>query len=104
MITKYEQARDILGLGRSVRLPTRAQLAAVVVTRRPRRNGGGAEYRVAILAYLRERDGDDCGECGYVLSNPIEIDHIIPVYQGGQHRLDNFRLLHAECNAARPRR
>ena len=57
------------------------------------------EYRNAIINYLIERDGINCGFCGKpVTEDDVCIDHIIPVGLGGQSILSNFRVAHKYCN------
>jgi len=43
-----------------------------------------------------------CWLCGK--GNAAEIDHVIPVSQGGSDNIENLRLAHTECNQARNRR
>lgn len=74
----------------------------------PTRNPS-AEYRIAIVAHLIERDGLKCPKCGLPLGpdfsgKSVHVDHIVPVIQGGGHTLANFRLLHAWCNQTQPKR
>lgn len=46
-----------------------------------------------------ERDGQVCGICRQsVPDGQIEIDHIIPVSQGGSDDLDNLQVAHVLCN------
>ena len=56
---------------------------------------------------LRERDGDDCKVCSTRIEDfdlpwphPLSpsVDHVIPVRNGGSHRLSNLQLAHLVCN------
>lgn len=59
-----------------------------------------AEIREILQYALLDRDGTVC----YLCDKPMEIpggtsfDHVIPVSQGGAHRLSNMRLTHLKCN------
>jgi len=59
-------------------------------------------WRFALIDILRQRDGEFCGVCGGALLGRIQIDHILPVSEGGVTRIDNLRLAHPSCNNARP--
>ena len=63
------------------------------------------ELREAVVAYLLARDGEFCGICGKVLieDSDTQLDHILPVNMGGQHRLGNMQLTHRACNGRKPR-
>lgn len=59
---------------------------------------------------LRARDGWKCTLCNEPFTEPsprhpdpksVEIDHIVPVWQGGTYSLDNLRLVHRICNMRR---
>lgn len=60
-------------------------------------------------AQLAERDGSDCGICGYPVDMTIRrsdpdglfcpsVDHIFPRALGGSHEPDNLQLAHLWCN------
>jgi 5-methylcytosine-specific restriction endonuclease McrA len=61
------------------------------------------------VARLVARDGTDCGWCGQPLDMALTyphrmyrtIDHVVPLSKGGEHSMDNTRLLHWTCNSAR---
>jgi 5-methylcytosine-specific restriction endonuclease McrA len=55
----------------------------------------------AILDLLR-RQSFRCAMTGRMLTPDVaSIDHIIPVSKGGEHRLSNVQVLHADVNAAK---
>ena len=69
-------------------------------------------YRVwswgALVQYIRERDGDVCRRCfatdpgapSGARYSAWEVDHIVPVRDGGDDNPDNLRLLCAGCHVA----
>lgn len=82
----------------------------VLAKNRARRKASGyksksnnVNYRNIIVQFLRERDGDICGECGLVMVDDFNIDHIIPRCKGGLDIPSNIRLVHKVCNVRRPR-
>jgi hypothetical protein len=50
-----------------------------------------------VRPYILERDNYTCQECG-VTEGPLEIDHIIPIANGGTNKLDNLQVLCLPCN------
>lgn len=75
----------------------------------------GAEWRKQLLAYLVERDGDECAICGRNVDLTLKsgtqgsrqgpsIDHLVPRSQGGTDDLSNLRLAHWGCNQQRGNR
>ena len=40
-----------------------------------------------------------CAMCGEILGPDFQVDHIIPLHQGGGHSIDNFQPLHPRCHA-----
>lgn len=50
------------------------------------------------VLFLRERDGNICPGCNTEISDPT-LDHIIPLSNGGDHLVDNLRLLCRSCNS-----
>ena len=88
--TEYKRSRGIVWLNQAGR-------------------GRKSEWREAIVAYLVERDGPNCGLGGQLVTDngvrivddkSAVIDHVIPVARGGPHRMSNFRLAHNGCNLA----
>ena len=61
-------------------------------------------HRHGISAQMREqvmrKYGHFCAicGCGFVKSDEIHIDHVLPFSQGGLTVLDNLRATHASCN------
>lgn len=53
--------------------------------------------RRKVVAYLLDRDGHRCQECG-TTEGPLEIDHIVPIARGGQNEPGNLRELCRTCN------
>ena len=70
-----------------------------------------SEYRSALTTHLLERDNYTCEVCGKTLlyhgeyiGDAVEIDHRVQVTDGGEHRLENYRMVHRSCNRrGRPR-
>lgn len=51
---------------------------------------------------ILKRDGFQCLLCGATAqSTRLEVDHIIPRAQGGEHAMTNMRTLCIECNTGR---
>jgi len=63
-----------------------------------RRSGDHARHRQALYHLYQSM----CWLCGK--PNAAEIDHVIPVSQGGSDAMENLRLAHKECNVARNQR
>lgn len=59
-----------------------------------------ASWRVRVAA----SQGWACGLCGATLTAAFETDHVIPLYKGGAHRIDNLMSLCRECHAQKTRR
>jgi HNH endonuclease len=63
-----------------------------------------------IPAYVKRavvaRDGDVCQICGALLTTgeTPDLDHIVPLSEGGPSTVGNLRVTHASCNRSRPRR
>lgn len=75
----------------------------------------GRQWRVALLQYLVDRDGDKCGICGRKVDTSLKsgtrgsrrgpsVDHIVPRSLGGSDDLENLRLAHWGCNQKRSNR
>lgn len=68
---------------------------------KPRRNPISTVLRHEVFL----RDGYRCRECGATNHETrLEVDHIIPVSQGGTDELENLQTLCAECNRAKSNR
>lgn len=51
-----------------------------------------------------ERDEGICGICGTpVERDAFDVDHVVPLAQGGEHSYRNVRVAHPSCNRSRPR-
>lgn len=57
-------------------------------------------WRDVVVTYLIEKQGNQCILCHEQFSpvSPPEVDHIKPVSNGGEYRLQNLQLLHSICN------
>jgi len=75
---------------------------------------GMAHFRALVL-YLTDRDGTDCGICGETVDITLRsgprgdgdgpsLDHVVPRSQGGEDTLANLRLTHWLCNRNRGNR
>lgn len=61
------------------------------------------------VARLLKRDGAHCGWCDQPIDMTLTyphrmyrtIDHVVPLSKGGEHSMDNTRLLHWACNSGR---
>jgi 5-methylcytosine-specific restriction endonuclease McrA len=63
-------------------------------TRNTKNPPGWQRLRMAVM----HRDSNTCTYCG----NPAtEVDHIIPVTQGGTHRMNNLTAACTPCNRAK---
>lgn len=77
--------------------------------RNPEQSRRDRERRRARMldAYVEDTPFDDvllrdCGVCGIchepIMENTIEIDHVIPLAQNGEHSMKNVQLAHRSCN------
>ena len=55
-----------------------------------------------IKKQVRKRDGQRCLACGS--TRMLEVDHIVPVYRGGSHDMDNLQTLCKVCNSRKATR
>ena len=55
--------------------------------------------RSSVFATLSDRDGAKCSLCGS--TQKLQIDHILPVCNGGTNELSNLRILCKKCNINR---
>lgn len=59
--------------------------------------GWGTRYiKPAVREFVMERDGNQCVEC--LAEEGLEIDHILPVSQGGSSDASNLQILCRSCN------
>lgn len=54
----------------------------------------------ALFVSIGRRDGFGCAACGEP-SPDLQIDHIVPLVEGGSNDFDNLQLLCARCNATK---
>lgn len=52
---------------------------------------------------LEGRYGSLCFYCGMRIADYPSVDHIIPLTHGGWNNIDNFALLHRDCNSSKNR-
>lgn len=59
----------------------------------------------AVRQYVFERDGYQCKSCGKTNREAqLNIDHIIPLAQGGPDDISNFQTLCSTCNQKKKHR
>jgi 5-methylcytosine-specific restriction endonuclease McrA len=51
-----------------------------------------------LLVQIGRRDGFACAQCG-ISANDVQVDHIVPLAEGGSNDLDNLQLLCPACNS-----
>lgn len=61
----------------------------------------GIDYKGLAIQYLAARDKGRCTICGEKLNGNVDIDHIVPVKDGGTNESGNLRVVHASCHKAR---
>lgn len=65
----------------------------------------GGNFEKVDLSVLVTRDGGRCGLCGKrVRHGETSIDHIVPLFFGGEHTYANTQLAHLNCNRRRQHR
>ena len=81
----------------------RHRAAAQAYTSERRRTVYGPEYQRLRKQVLAEEEV--CALCGGepTEADPLRVDHIVPLAQGGENRRDNLRAAHQSCNTRRPR-
>jgi 5-methylcytosine-specific restriction protein A len=57
---------------------------------------GGAYFLPKIKRQILERDGDRCRNCG--TSERLQVDHVVPVCEGGEPTLENGQTLCIVCH------
>lgn len=73
---------------------------------------GGQQWRLLLVDYLRERDGDRCSLCRKRMDftlpagplghdKGVTVDHVVPRSHGGSDDPANLRLAHWRCNRER---
>jgi hypothetical protein len=68
---------------------------------KPSQNGA-TRHAANKLPDILKRDGPFCSLCGlYVIGKDRSVDHILEFRNGGTKDLNNLRMAHIECNAAR---
>jgi endogenous inhibitor of DNA gyrase (YacG/DUF329 family) len=78
--------------------------------RRRARLNGGKTGRPVTLEEIARRDAGRCGICGEPVTNEkwphpltLNLDHIVPLAEGGIHDPTNVQLSHAVCNQRKGR-
>ncbi len=67
---------------------------------RPRRITGRRLQRMRAFVY--QRDGGVCWICGLSAGvTDYEVDHVVPLSEGGRDAISNLRVAHVECNRSR---
>jgi hypothetical protein len=61
----------------------------------------GIDYKYLAMEYLKARDGNMCKICDEPISGNVDIDHIIPIKDGGSNDASNIRVVHTECHKLR---
>lgn len=61
----------------------------------------GIDYKGLAIQYLAARDKGRCTICGEKLNGNVDIDHIVPVKDGGTNESSNLRVVHSSCHKAR---
>lgn len=63
---------------------------------------GSGRRREILRAYIIARDNSICHLCGKKAKpSEIQLDHVIPLAQGGNHHESNLRVAHQSCNASK---
>lgn len=58
--------------------------------------------RPEVREFVCARDMWECGICNEeVNENDLHIDHVVPVFLGGDEGVDNLRVTHRKCNLSR---
>ena len=63
------------------------------------RPGNWGSIRRAVL----ERDWHECKACG-VSGVPLEVDHVVPTFEGGSDDVDNLVTLCSDCHLVKTNR
>ena len=72
--------------------------------RRKRAKESGGKLSRDLVQKLFEMQRGLCACCGRPLENDFQLDHIMPLYLGGQHADANMQLLRKRCNAQKNRK
>lgn len=62
----------------------------------------GSKRKKYLRQQIETRDGRNCYHCK--LSKKLELDHIVPLYAGGDWDLENLQLLCTECHVKKTKR
>lgn len=94
-----DQIVSVLAIKREMDAPRRAAQRERTARRRARVNVRTDEW-YSLREQVFERDGFVCAYCGDA-EGPHQIDHIVPVVQGGASVLDNLCVACRACNASK---
>ena len=72
---------------------------AVVVKPIESLKSGERDVSFLLKQYIAYRDEYKCQKCHNVVSLSFEIDHIVPLHNGGNNKASNLELLCANCHA-----
>lgn len=72
---------------------------AVVVKPIESLKSGQRDVSFSLKQFVAYRDEYECRKCRDVVSLSFEIDHIVPLHNGGNNKANNLELLCSNCHA-----
>jgi 5-methylcytosine-specific restriction endonuclease McrA len=66
--------------------------------RRGRIQANGGDITPEQVAALYETQGGKCGACQRPLNMQYQLDHVMPLSLGGEHKIENAQILCRKCN------